>query len=107
MESCPYKRLPGGVVASFVVGNFFDRTLRMLRSLVRFHLAPPTSPIRPRFTDVYGPYVTSPDMAPEPFNQPFFLAFTQAFGMDSNDMFEPGVTPLPATMKIDWVGRKY
>ena len=57
----------------------------------------------PCITDVYGPYVTSPDTAPEPFNQPFFLAFTSAFGMNGNDSFEPGTTPLPATMKIDWV----
>lgn len=56
----------------------------------------------PCTTDVYGPYVTSPDAAPQPFNQPFFLAFTQAFGMNSSDTFQPG-TPLPATTKIDWV----
>ncbi len=57
----------------------------------------------PCLTDVYGPHVTSPDTAPEPFNQPFFLVFTQAFGMNSGDTFQPGATPLPATMKIDWV----
>ena len=57
----------------------------------------------PCITDVYGSHVTSPDTAPEPFNQPFFLAFTSAFGMSGNDSFEPGTTPLPATMKIDWV----
>jgi beta-glucanase (GH16 family) len=57
----------------------------------------------PCLTDVYGSHVTSPDTAPEPFNQPFFLAFTSAFGMDNSDTFQPGTTPLPATMKIDWV----
>ncbi len=57
----------------------------------------------PCITDVYGSYVASPDTAPEPFNQPFFLAFTSAFGMNGNNSFEPGTTPLPATMKIDWV----
>jgi beta-glucanase (GH16 family) len=57
----------------------------------------------PCLTDVYGSHVTSPDTAPEPFNQPFFLAFTSAFGMDNSDAFQPGTTPLPATMKIDWV----
>lgn len=31
------------------------------------------------------------------------LAFTSAFGMDGSDTFEPGTTPLPDTMKIDWV----
>jgi len=57
----------------------------------------------PCLTDVYEPYVTSPDTAPEPFNQPFFLAFRSAFGMNNSDSFEPGTTPLPATMRIDWV----
>ncbi len=57
----------------------------------------------PCTTDHYGSYVASPDTAPEPFNQPFFLAFTSAFGMTGSDTFEPGTTPLPATMKIDWV----
>jgi hypothetical protein len=47
--------------------------------------------------------VTSPDAAPEPFDQPFFLAFTSALGMNNGDSFEPGTTPLPATMRIDWV----
>ena len=53
-------------------------------------------------TDTYGPYVTSPDVAPEPFDQPFFLAFTSALGI-GNNKFVPGTTPLPATMHIDWV----
>ncbi len=46
--------------------------------------------------------LTWPDTAPEPFTQPFFLAFTAAMGVDSN-AFESGATPLPATTKIDWV----
>jgi hypothetical protein len=37
------------------------------------------------------------------FDQPFFLAFTSALGIGSNK-FVPGTTPLPATMRIDWVG---
>jgi beta-glucanase (GH16 family) len=57
----------------------------------------------PCITDVYGSHVSSPDTAPEPFNQPFFLAFTSALGMNGNNSFESGTTPLPATMKIDWV----
>jgi beta-glucanase (GH16 family) len=57
----------------------------------------------PCMTDVYAPYVTSPDDAPEPFNQPFFLAFTAAFGSSNGDQFSPGETPLPATTQIDWV----
>jgi beta-glucanase (GH16 family) len=56
----------------------------------------------PCTVDDYGPYVTAPDTAPEPFNQPFFLAFTAALGTNTNS-FEPGTTPLPATTRIDWV----
>jgi beta-glucanase (GH16 family) len=54
----------------------------------------------PCMTDVYAPYVTSPDTAPEPFNQPFFLNFTAALGVGSNS---PGTaTPGRATTKLDW-----
>ncbi len=38
----------------------------------------------PCMTDVYASYLSSPDTAPAPFNQPFFLAFTAALGMGSN-----------------------
>lgn len=58
---------------------------------------------QPCMTDVYGPHVTNPDTAPEPFNQPFFLALTAALGADDGDQYRPGVTPLPATTKVDWV----
>jgi beta-glucanase (GH16 family) len=58
---------------------------------------------QPCMTDVYGPYVNNPDTAPEPFNQPFFLALTAALGAANGDQYRPGVTPLPATTKIDWV----
>lgn len=44
----------------------------------------------------------SPLVAPQPFDQPFFLALTQALGVTTNQ-FEPGTTPLPATTSIDWV----
>jgi beta-glucanase (GH16 family) len=54
-------------------------------------------------TDVYAPYVNNPDTAPEPFNQPFFMALTAALGAANGDQYRPGVTPLPATTKIDWV----
>ncbi len=47
--------------------------------------------------------MASPDTAPEPFNQPFSLAFTSAFGVINSDWFVPGTTPLPATTKIDCV----
>jgi beta-glucanase (GH16 family) len=57
----------------------------------------------PCMTDVYAPYVTNPDTAPEPFNQPFFLAFTAALGLDHGNAFQPGETPLPATTQIDYV----
>jgi beta-glucanase (GH16 family) len=58
---------------------------------------------QPCMTDVYGPHVTNPDTAPEPFNQPFFLALTGALGAANGDQYRPGVTPLPATTKVDWV----
>jgi beta-glucanase (GH16 family) len=58
---------------------------------------------QPCMTDVYGPYVNNPDTAPEPFNQPFFLALTAALGAANGDQYRPGVTPLPATTRIDWV----
>jgi beta-glucanase (GH16 family) len=40
--------------------------------------------------------------APEPFNQPFFIALTQALGVDTN-AFNPATTPLPATTSIQYV----
>ena len=55
----------------------------------------------PCITDVYAPYVTSPDVAPEPFTQPFFLCFTAALGTTTNSV--QSYTPMPATTKIDWV----
>jgi beta-glucanase (GH16 family) len=58
---------------------------------------------QPCMTDVYGPYVNNPDSAPEPFNQPFFMALTAALGAANGDQYRPGVTPLPATTKVDWV----
>jgi beta-glucanase (GH16 family) len=58
---------------------------------------------QPCMTDTYGPYVTNPDTAPEPFNQPFFMALTAALGSSNGDAYSPGQTPLPATTKIDWV----
>jgi beta-glucanase (GH16 family) len=57
---------------------------------------------QPCLTDTYAPYVTSPDSPPQPFDQPFFLAFTAALG-EETDMYTPGVTQLPATTKIDYV----
>jgi beta-glucanase (GH16 family) len=53
------------------------------------------------FTDSYGSYVTNPDTAPEPFNQPFFLNVTAALGMGLNAVNRH--TPMPATTRIDWV----
>ncbi len=55
----------------------------------------------PCITDVYAPYVVSPDTAPEPFNQPFFMSFTSALGMGADSANR--TTPVPATTKIDWV----
>jgi beta-glucanase (GH16 family) len=56
----------------------------------------------PCITDVYAPYVASPDSPPQPFDQPFFMAFTSAFGSSGGNGFSVG-TPLPATMQLDWV----
>jgi beta-glucanase (GH16 family) len=53
-------------------------------------------------TDVYAPYVTNPDTAPEPFNQPFFLNFTAALGVGAGNSANDA-TPVPATTEIDWV----
>jgi len=38
----------------------------------------------------------------QPFDQPFFLALTQALGVGTNQ-FNPATTPLPATTSIDYV----
>jgi beta-glucanase (GH16 family) len=40
--------------------------------------------------------------SPAPFNQPFFIALTQALGIGTN-AFKPGSTPLPATTLIRYV----
>jgi beta-glucanase (GH16 family) len=39
---------------------------------------------------------------PAPFDQPFFVALTQALGIGAN-AFNPATTPLPATTQIDYV----
>jgi beta-glucanase (GH16 family) len=44
----------------------------------------------------------SPLVKPQPFDQPFMVALTQALGIGAN-AFAPGVTPLPATTQIDYV----
>ena len=46
--------------------------------------------------------VDHPSTGSEPFDQPFFIALTQALGVGTN-AFTPGVTELPATTQIDWV----
>ena len=43
-----------------------------------------------------------PLVAPQPFNQPFFIALTQALGIGGN-AFNAATTPLPATTQIDYV----
>ena len=48
------------------------------------------------FVDHYEPSGTSP------FQQPYFLALTQALGVGTNS-FQPGKTQLSATTDIDWV----
>lgn len=49
--------------------------------------------------DLWNP--KSPLAKPAPFDQPFFLALTQALGINSN-AFVSGQTPLPATTTIDY-----
>ncbi|MDX6615648.1 MAG: hypothetical protein QOD60_739 [Solirubrobacterales bacterium] len=39
---------------------------------------------------------------PAPFDQPFFIALTQALGVGTN-AFDPATTPLPATTEVDYV----
>jgi beta-glucanase (GH16 family) len=46
--------------------------------------------------------VDHPSTGSQPFDQPFFIALTQALGVGTNP-FTPGVTELPATTQIDWV----
>jgi beta-glucanase (GH16 family) len=40
--------------------------------------------------------------SPAPFDQPFFIALTQALGISTN-AFNPATTPLPATTSVDYV----
>jgi beta-glucanase (GH16 family) len=40
--------------------------------------------------------------SPAPFDQPFFIALTQALGIGTN-AFSPSSTPLPATTSVDYV----
>jgi beta-glucanase (GH16 family) len=51
-------------------------------------------------TDKWLP--TPGDPAGAPFNQPFFLALTQALGLTGSNALNAN-TPLPATTEIDWV----
>jgi hypothetical protein len=46
--------------------------------------------------------VDYPTTGSEPFNQPFFIALTQALGVGA-DAFVPNATELPATTQVDWV----
>ena len=59
---------------------------------------------QPCITDTYDRYVQSPDVAPEPFNQPFFMAFTAALGVNTDTPLAAALpSELPATTSIDWV----
>jgi beta-glucanase (GH16 family) len=51
-------------------------------------------------TDYWNP--ASPLVHPQPFDQPFFIALTQALGVGTNG-FDPSTTPLPATTEVDYV----
>ncbi|WP_338183826.1 glycoside hydrolase family 16 protein [Jatrophihabitans sp.] len=50
--------------------------------------------------DTWNP--AAPLVAPQPFDQSFFVALTQALGVGSN-VFGSTSTPLPATTQIDYV----
>jgi beta-glucanase (GH16 family) len=50
--------------------------------------------------DFWNP--ASPLSRPQPFDQPFFIALTQALGVGTNE-FDPATTPLPATTQVDYV----
>ncbi|HJR24893.1 MAG TPA: glycoside hydrolase family 16 protein [Acidimicrobiales bacterium] len=43
-----------------------------------------------------------PLLKPQPFDQPFMIALTQALGIGKN-AFDPSLTPLPATTNVDYV----
>jgi beta-glucanase (GH16 family) len=47
-------------------------------------------------------YIPSQIASPAPFDKPFFIALTQALGIQTN-VFDPATTPLPATVKVDYV----
>jgi beta-glucanase (GH16 family) len=44
----------------------------------------------------------SPLVKPQPFDQPFMVALTQALGVGGN-AFDPATTPLPAVTQVDYV----
>lgn len=50
-------------------------------------------------------YTSTTGANPAPFDQPFFLALTQAIGVNAgaDNEFVPGSTPLPATTQVDYV----
>lgn len=50
-------------------------------------------------TDNYQPNNVA---SPAPFDQPFFIALTQALGVGTNAL-DPNTTPLPATTNVDYV----
>jgi beta-glucanase (GH16 family) len=50
--------------------------------------------------DYWNP--ASPLVSPQPFDQPFIVALTQALGV-GNNAFDPATTPLPASTVIDYV----
>ena len=56
----------------------------------------------PSCTTANRAWSTRPSTGSEPFDQPFFIALTQALGVGTNH-FTPGTTELPATTQIDWV----
>jgi beta-glucanase (GH16 family) len=51
-------------------------------------------------SDTYNP--AAPLSSPAPFNQPFFIALTQALGVNTNN-YTPALTQLPATTLVKYV----
>jgi hypothetical protein len=58
----------------------------------------------PCITDTYAARDTQ-ETPPAPFDQPFFLNFTAALGLNNGtgDQYTAGVTQLPATTHVDWM----
>lgn len=76
--------------------QFHDYTLEWTRTTLRIKYDDKTC-----LTDTWTPTPASAS-GTAPFDQPFFMALTQALGVATN-AFDPVTTPLPATTAVDYV----